>query len=75
MTRENATVADYASATARAFDMDPGELTDILQKLREASRPHYGTATNELRSRLNARLRGEDPGPPMHWRGLPVRRW
>lgn len=28
------------------------------------------TPRDELRERLNAKLRGQDPGKPYHWRGL-----
>jgi hypothetical protein len=31
---------------------------------------HCRTPRNELLWRLNARLRGEDPGEPFHWPGL-----
>lgn len=32
--------------------------------------PYGYTAQQELRDRLNTRARGEDPGPPLNWKGL-----
>ncbi|EMQ98359.1 hypothetical protein [Paeniglutamicibacter gangotriensis] len=73
-------IAKEAAATTGA-NLD--EIKTILEGIATAARPHYGgygirpwnrfgeTPDQELNRRLNQRLRGEDPGPPVNWKGLP----
>lgn len=61
-------MAQEAAATIGA---DAEEIKQTLARLATDSRPYYFNATAELRARLNAFQRGEDPGPPINWKGLP----
>lgn len=43
---------------------------EFIRNVGEAARLLTSSPAKELQWRLNAQLRGEDPGKPVNWRGL-----
>lgn len=79
-----ASMDELAQMATEAAAVSGGNFDDIkamLEGIRDAARPHYGaqrwgrfgeTADQELNRRLNMRMRGETPGPPINWKGITV---
>lgn len=66
-----ASIERWAQGNAHNVGMEPDELADLMRKIINGAHQHYPDAATELRDRLNSRLRGEDPGTPLHWKGMP----
>lgn len=64
---------DAVQQTREALGETIVQVEGILHRLLAFTRmPTFGeTPDQELNRRLNMRLRGEDPGPPINWKGLP----
>lgn len=68
---QEARLESWSQDNAASLGIEPDDLADMMRPMvRDAARPHYVNASTELRDRLNTRLRGENPGTPLHWKGL-----
>jgi uncharacterized hydantoinase/oxoprolinase family protein len=62
-------IEETAIRWAAALGADPTDMVETLRKIINRAHQYYPDAATELRDRLNTRLRGEDPGTPLHWKG------